>query len=444
MKSSAGILLSMVLIFACCVTGLAQEHDAESIKFRKTLTVAKPPKTDLKKAKLFISDDQKSVLVDVYAKPALLWNVDIENKKISEERNVGQGIHLGFVPNSNWLYSSNFFGTVDLLDRSDQSKSKELPHALSEGSVVGPAVSPSGKYMATRSKHKQLQFWNMRTQKPYSPRIYQGKNINAMAFSTDEKLLFSRAGDQLKVWNAETAKLIAGPIKNSGYSIAYDSESKQLATFENNPRAEPILRSKAIIQTISDNKLSVKHRVDMPAHVKYAYWVDSEHLLIVTGDKRGPDVKPPFAYVAGPVVLISLSGMTPTVSEYDGGWVVGVVIDPNGKYFLTRTYRDTTCYEIGQAKPRWVMPTSGPGWKHQIKISSQGWFLARETGGRTMTAPGGVRVKPVATAPAIAYSLSSGKELWRRDDVDVMEIKENKIWIGDAESLEVWETDVSK
>lgn len=114
-----------------------------------------------------------------------------------------------------------------------------MPHVMQAGDFVLPAVSPNGKVICSRAKLDHLQLFDAQTARPIAAPIRQTGRVLVMGFTSDSKYLCSRAEDKpaevdfensrrsrqtnrssdgLRIWDAKIGELVAsfGSDANSG------------------------------------------------------------------------------------------------------------------------------------------------------------------------------------------------------------------------------------
>jgi WD40 repeat protein len=290
-----------------------------------------------------------------------------------------------------------------------------LPHELREDIVIGPAVSPDGKVMVTRSELDHLQFWDIRTRKPITKAIKQPGIVYGMEFSSDGKWLFAKFPKHLTIWESVTGKLAAGPLRHDIYSYAHWTKNNQLVTLENNDRNAEVWRSQLVIRSV-DGFAEIR-RIALEGHAREASWVDDSHVLVVA-DNKMPGDKGPYSYGRKLIYLVSLAADAPQVATLmRRDWISNVHVAPDGGYFIICTREETSCWKVGQAKPVGVQPGN-----HLVYVGDKDWVVLHN-------------------GPAIAHSLADGKELWRKEPVGIARVIGANIWTCNEKEMEVWKVE---
>jgi len=391
-----------------------------SFKFRKVASLPTKNNDDFKYAAIAVSFDQKAVVSrnylvstgeDVYDRiGAYLWSLDPHEPKRTK---LPDSTTFGFVPNSTLAYQVHWNRGVQFRDtRTHEVSGEYVPHKLREDTTMGPAVSPSGEVMVTRSQLDHVQFWDIEKRKPITEEIKQAGIVYRLEFSTDGKRFFSMANRSLSIWEAENGTLVAGPLKNDISSSAHSSITGQLATFENNDRNEDDWRCELVLR--SGKTFTETERVRLPAHARQAIWIDDAHLLVVA-DVKTPGQRRPYTYGRKLVFLVSLASDKPkvrTVTRHT--WIKGIAVAPDRQHFIVRTRDATSCWKVGEERPAWTKPGD-----YLASFGDKGLVLLHN-------------------GPLIAYSVASGTKLWCHEDVDKFRVKGSNIWICNESQMEVW------
>ena len=186
---------------------------ASSFKIRKLSSVPTINKYD-KHTRVAVSIDQKSVLARVpdgerSGRAGILfkqrYGVYLSSLDAKDPKRTRLGDpYFGFVPKSNLAYLVSWGDGVQFWDTRTHTRSGDyIPHELREDTTIGPALSPSGKVMVTRSQLNHLQFWNIETRKPITKEIKQAGTVYGMEFSSDGKWFFSKTN---KRWRSGSQK----------------------------------------------------------------------------------------------------------------------------------------------------------------------------------------------------------------------------------------------
>ena len=394
----------------------------ETPTLRKVLSVPTGSKHDFKHAVVSVSNEQNSLFSrnyivtggeNVWPSGLHLWTLDAKHPKRTK---VGDGTVFGFIPNSTLAYYVSWGRGVFFWDtRTHTRVGDAIPHELREDTKVSPAVSPDGKYMATRSKLDHLQFWDLRTRKPISAEIKQEGIVADLEFSADGKWLFSKTYKHLKVWDPKTGKLAGGPFRHDT-NPAYAPTSQQLATFENYEGAPAVWHSEVLIR--SGKEWSVIKRFEIAGYASRAHWIDGTHLLVAAYGK-----KPPYGGMF--VHVVPLEGDKPEVQTVlRDNWIPIAAVAPDGKHLLTSTNEASCCWKLGEKQP--VLSVPWPRYSvpwprfRRVFFGDKDWVLL--TGGGT----------------AVVHTLADGKECWRKENVETARVQGSTIWLFSETSVELW------
>ena len=389
-------------------------------RFRHRASVPTKNRDDFLHARVAVSFDQQAVISrnyliargknDLNRIGAHLGSLDPDNPKRTR---LPDSTTFGFVPDSNLAYQVHWGSGVRFWDtRTHETSGEFIPHELREDTTMGPAVSPSGNVMVTRSQLDHLQFWDIETREPITKEIKQAGNVYSMRFSSNGKWFFSRAGGKLTIWEPKTGTLVAGGLRQDIYSFAYLSSTNQMVTVEAEKKGEAGWRSELVIR--AGDRFAESRRIQLSARAIQAKWIDETHLLVI-GDNDTWPTEPSdgkdFLY------LVSLADKPEIQTLIRHAWIRDIEISPNGKHFIVRTRDETSCWQLGKQEPNWTQPG-----EHSVSFGDANWVLLHN-------------------GPLIAYSPSDGRELWRTEHIAMFQVSGSNIWTCNANEMVVWQVE---
>ncbi len=97
-------------------------------------------------------------------------------------------------------------------------------------SVVSVAFHPDGRRLATCDANHQIKIWATDNPKSEEFHIDAGAPVRELAFSPDGRRLASGGDDGLRIWNAETGRLLQQPQTGKVHSVQFSPDSKRLVS----------------------------------------------------------------------------------------------------------------------------------------------------------------------------------------------------------------------
>jgi WD40 repeat protein len=400
-------------IFGQTATGPSQADGRTETPFKKVAVIKALDHPRHPGARLIrLNDDKDVAAVAMYGCTTVFWDLKT-NAAIGEPtRQSGDAGAIGFIPNSNLAYIADW-NNLQVWNQKTALKSGEgFPHQLREDTVIGPAISPDGKFLVTRNEMKSFQFWNLETGMSIGPEHLQDSLVTQLQFSADSKWCFSRAGS-LSIWNPWTGGRVAGPIRNDIYTTAYLPARQYLVTFEHD-RKDPSSQSRVLIRSGTSNWSTVR-QFELPGQARDAEWIDQDRLLVV-----GTEVGEEYKTVA---FIVYLDRETPRFdvifnSDYR---IFDFAVTKDRQHLVTISIGKVSCWTIGDAKPKWEREWTGRFWRKKVFGTDSDWVMAHASG-----------------EDAIAYSIKDGSELWRKKEVIYASTDGDHILVTDKDGAEVW------
>lgn len=401
-------------------------HADRGLTFRQLASLPTRDQDAFKFARVAVSFDQQALIsrnyirsggVDVRGRVhAYLWSLNPDDARRTE---LPDSTTFGFVPQSNLAFQVHWGSGVVFWDTRTHTRSgAPIPHALREDTTLGPAVSPNGEVLVTRSQLDHLRFWNIGSRQPITPERRQSGIVYGLWFSDDSKLFFSKTGKDLTVWKAGTGELIAGPFRHAIYNDMYLPTNGKLVTFETNSTKATEWKTELIVR--GGETFAEVERFTLSGRAREAHWIDEQHLLVVA-DYRNAGESGPFTYRKRLVYLVRLMTNQPIVRKlWRQDWIRGATVAPDRKHFVVRSRDETRCWKLGVEAPVWSKPRDP-----QVYFGDQDWLLLRD---QTVT----------------VCSVTDGKPLWSKNDVEICRVSGPNIWLCKDDAMEVWRVERSR
>ena len=350
--------------------------------------------------------------VAMYGCKTVFWDLKT-NAAIGEPtQQSGDAGAIGFIPNSNLAYIADWNNLQVWNQKTALPSGEGFPHELREDTVMGPAISPDGKFLVTRNEMTSLRFWKLETRKGIGPEHVHDSEVSQLQFSADSKWCFARAGS-LSIWNPMTGERVAGQIRNNIYTTAYLPTRQHLVTFEHD-RKDPSSKSKVMIRS-GTSDWSIVRQFELPGQARGAEWIDQDRLLVV-----GTEVGEKYKTVA---FVVHLDHETPgfDVVHNSDYRIFDFAITKDRQHLVTISIGKVSCWRIGDTKPKWENAWTGKFWRKRVFATDSDWVMAHARG-----------------EDAIAYSIEDGTELWRKKEVIYANTDGDHILVTDKNGAEVW------
>ncbi len=437
MKSFVSISAAIVLVLVSTATIKAQESKAggttkaastkpepasPSLQFVKVASVPIKNEDHLKFARLALSFEHQSLLSRNFIVSggenvrgrtrAFLWSWHGEQPK---QTRLPDSTTIGFVPNRELAYQVHWGQGVRFYDtQTHKTSGKYIPHELREDTTMGPSVSPSGNVMVTRSQLDHLRFWDLETREPITEELKQVGNVYSMGFSPDNKWFYSHSRSMQSIWDAKTGKLAGGPFAHNSHVFAYSPITNQVVTLDNNDKKKESWNCQVVVRSATKGFKPVA-QIQVDGHAREAHWLGDKRLLIVA-DNRSPGQQRYFPLSKKLAYVVSLEGDQPKVTTTTSQpFIRDCQVAPDGEHFVIRSRDETSFWNAKRDKPLWTV-VSDP----KVYFGGKDWVLMHRHGA------------------TIAYSLTTGKELARIDDVVKMRSSGANVWTQHKDRMHVW------
>ncbi len=352
------------------------------------------------------SDDETKLFTAFYGCTVQLFDLK-KNEPIGYPiRTSGDG-EVGFV-NNEIAYTADW-ESVRLWDtKSGQQIGDEIPHELREDTIIPPAISRDGRYIATRATMKSVQLWDVSTRKLIGkPRDYSAV-VHSIRFADNGGLLIVGTGGSLFGIATDSGDDVAGPVA-SGRRFYHFARQQKLVTTEEAPEGT----NQLVIRSTDQKSWPVTHRSNLQGKLKRIVVLGDNQLLVQTSKK---DYTPA-------MFIISLDKPTARIEvESDADRAFGLIVSQDKRYWICSNIRNFTCQKFGDSKPVWQkqIPPSGYD-QHPYPLNDE-YFIIRDKQDNF-----GI------------YRIEDGSEVWTQPGVKRFATTKNKIAICSSDGVEIWE-----
>lgn len=353
---------------------------------------------------LAFSQDGKRLIAAFYTSRAQLFDLEVRKQVAPPFRTSGDG-QVGFV-NSETAYTADWTSLKMWNSKTGQQIGQSIPHELREDSIIHPAISPDGKRLATRTTMKSFQVWDTATQQPISQEQELESEIRSLRFSTDNELLFARAGGQLYVHHSETGKRVAGPLP-TGWQFYYFPKQEMLVT---TVRAGEGLNELVVRSTTAE--WTEIHRSRIAGRLKKIVPLDDRQLLVqATNSDYTPE-------------LFTFSIESPekrTQLKLNADRAFDLIVTNDKRRWISSNIRNIRCQEFGEFVPVWEIKIPESGYDYRLFPFDRENFIIHEK-------QGFLRV----------HKISDGSQIWSLPGVIRFHVSGKKIAVVNREGVEIW------
>ncbi len=351
------------------------------------------------------SKNGKRLMVAFYTSRAQMFDLEVKKPIAPAFRTSGDG-QVGFI-NNEIAYTADWTSVRLWNSKTGQQIGKPIPHELREDTIIHPAVSPDGKYIATRTTMKSFQIWDAATLQPISREHQLESVIGSLRFSTDNKLLFVRAGGQLYVNNSKSGELAAGPFK-TGWKFYYFPKQKTLITTERAGEGPTQL----VIRSTGQSEWPEVHRSKIAGRLKQIVPLnDNQFFLQATNADYTPE-------------LFTFSMESPDVRtqvKSDSDRAFGLIVTDDKRRWICSNIRNISCQEFGESEPVWEIKIPASGYDYRLFSFGREHFIIHDKQDQ-------LRV----------HKISDGSQIWALEGVKRFHVHGRKIAVGNRDGVEIW------
>lgn len=405
MQTLKHIVLSAIALAAFCSTAAAQLNMQQVAKF------GYPYEKDFRVTggrEVEFSADGSKMIAAFYGSSAQLYDLNNYQRIGGALGTSGDG-EIGFV-NDEIAYTADW-DCVRLWDtKSGDRMGDGIPHQLREDTIIHPAISPQGKYMATRPTMNSVQIIEVASRKLIGKPKKYSSDVHSIRFSDDGAFLMVRAGNSLYAIDAETGDKIVGPIK-AGWLFQHFAKQQKLVTTEQTKDGA----YKLVIRTTDQEGWPETHRSSLPGRLKRIVELEGNKILLQSSNvDYTPDLF---------IVALDKPGTRVEV-ETNADRAFGVVVPPNKQHWICSNIREIRCQKFGQAKPVWRKSVPPSGYDQYLSGFNNEYFIIRDKDENF-----GI------------YHIADGSEAWKQPGVKRFNVTDNKIALCTSEGVEIWVID---
>ena len=401
---------------------------SRKLVLKKTQDVSLEGAARFTKAKVWVSDNRKAILVDQWNGGNLFIPLGSKGGEVQTIGVPGWN-RPSMIPQTSRIVTKTW-GRVMVSAPRDATVNQlaAMPHEMNEGDWIDPVVSPRGDILATRPTIKEVQFWDLKTLKPLTEPLIQPTRVSRISFTSDGKYFRVHDGNYISILDPRTGKIAAEPRLSGPFRYypsspgtyffgrpraAYEPGKQQIVYFHNSGK-DTSLKCKAAIHSLTGK--SKERSFELDVHAYQATWIDADHLLVQGGRKLETNW-----YNTYPLLLVSLKNNANKITELHPN-VNHYGVSPDGKHIVAtiREHREygSVCWKLNQKKPLWTGSGSFAG------FGEDGWVLTHNQG-RTAT----------------VRSIKTGDALWERPKIQVARPKGQHVWLFFEESFQSWKAE---
>ncbi len=396
------VVLPMIALALFCPAVDAQ------LRFRRVAKFGYPSKGSLRFTggrEVEFTDDGKKLIAAFYGSTVQLFDLR-ELVPVGEPIDTAGDGEVGFI-NNKLGYTADW-NSVRLWDtRSGLQIGDAILHELREDTIIHPAVSPQGKFLATRATMQSVQLWDMATRKLIGKQRKYPTEVGSLRFSDDGGLLFVRAAGSLYAMDSQTGEDVAGPII-SGWRFGHFPKQQKLVTTEKTREGLYQL----VIRSTDQQGWPITHRSDLPGRLKRMVALNDNRVFL-QASKR--DYTPAMF-----IFPLDKPGSRIEVKS-DADRAFGVVIPQDGRHWICSNIRNVSCQEFGESEPVWQKQVPPSGCDQHLYPFDNEHFVIRDK-----------------QANFGVYKVADGSEVWNQVGVKRFSLTKNKIALCNSDGVEVW------
>ena len=405
MKTVKRIVFVAIALAACCSATHAQLDMQQVAKFEYPFE--KPFRISGGREVEFSADGTKMIAA-FYGSTVQLYNLNNYEPIGGPLGTSGDG-EIGFV-NDDIAYTADW-ESVRLWDtKSGDRLGDAIPHQLREDTIIHPAISPSGKYIATRAAMNSVQIRDVASRKLVGKQREYSSDVHSIRFSDDGEFLMVIAGGFLYAIDSKTREQIVGPTK-SGWLFKHFAKQQKLVTTEQTEDRRYTL----VVRSTDQKDWPVEHRSSLPGRLKRIVELDGNKILLQASNE---DYTPAMFVISldKPKTLVEV--------ETNADRAFGVVVPPNKQHWICSNIRNISCQKFGKAKPIWRKAVPRSGYDQYLSALNNEYFIIRDKQENF-----GI------------YQIADGSEAWKHAGVKRFSVSGNKIALCTSKGVEVWAMD---
>ena len=354
-----------------------------------------------------LSDNGKTLIAAFFGSKAQLYDLRTQ-KAITDPIGTSGDGEIGFV--SNDVVFTADWESMRLWDvKTGDAIGEPIPHRLREDTIIKPAISSDGKYIATRNSMNSFQLWDAQSQKAIGEARQFESVVGWLTFSADNRMLYVKAGKRLFVFATDSAKQIAGAFE-SVYRFHPLPEQKKLITIEGENADQLVLR------TTEENGWPEIDRVLLAGKFKRIIELDDNRLLIQsTKGDYSPDI----------IVLPINDLRNESRLEADVDRAFKVLVTGDRDHWICNNIHNVSCQRFGQSSSIWKLNCHCNGYKQGIYLLDDEHVVIHDTNSKN-------------NYVASCHRISDGSKIWEQGSVAKIFVQDQMLFVCNSDGVQVW------
>lgn len=354
-----------------------------------------------------VSKDGRTLIVAFYGSSAQLFDLATGMAICDPLRTAGDG-EVGFV-NNDIAYTADW-EWLRLWDaKTGHAIGDPIAHELREDTIISPAVSPDGTYIATRNTMNSYQIREVASGKIVGESDSGDSSVHRLQFSADGRALLARRGRSLDVINPQDGSALIPPV---AFVSTFDTLSDgRLLTVERRGEDRQSLTARSKTGQLIG-------RTVLPGKLKRVRELADGRLLIQTTKS---DYSPKLFITSLPD-LAQREQLKPEVDR-----AFALLLPESGKHWICSNIHDVSCLKFGQQKPVWKLKYPRNGYDQKLSLLGADHLVIHERWGQ----PGNI---------TSCHKISDGTKLWEQADVIRTFVHRNLLFVCNRAGVDVWTT----
>ena len=354
-----------------------------------------------------VSKNGRTLIVAFYGSSAQLFDLTTGKAICAPLRTAGDG-EVGFVSND-IAYTADW-EWLRLWDaHTGQAIGEPIAHELREDTIISPAVSPDGTYIATRNTMNSYQIREVASGKVTGESDAGDSPVHRLQFTADGRALLARRGRSLDIINPQDGSALIPSV--AFVSTFYTLSDGQLLTVERRgeDRQSLTARSKTgqlIGRTILPGKLKRVREL-----------ADGRLLIQTTNSDYSPDL-----FVTSLTDLAQREQLQPEVDR-----AFALLLPDGGESWICSNIHDVSCLKFGQQQPVWKLKYPRNGYDQKLSLLGADHLVIHERWGQ----PGNITT---------CHKISDGTKLWEQADVIRTFVHKDLLFVCNRAGVDVWTT----
>lgn len=355
-----------------------------------------------------VSPDGRTLIVAFYGSSAQLFDLTTGKAVCDPLRTAGDG-EVGFV-SSEIAYTADW-EWLRLWDaKTGKAIGDPIAHELREDTIISPAISPDGTYIATRNTMNSYQIREVASGKVVAESDAGDSSVHRLEFSADGRVLLARRGRLLDVIRPHDGSALVPPV--AFVSTFYALSDGRLITVERRGEDGQSLTARSETGQLTG-------RTILPGKLKRLRELADGRLLIqTTKSDYSPDL-----FVTSLPDLAQRERLRPEVDR-----AFALVLPDGGKHWICSNINNVSCLKFGQQEPVWKRKYPGNGYDQKLSLLGDDYLVIHERWGQ----PGNITT---------CHKVSDGTKVWEQTDVIRTFVHNNLLFVCNRAGVDVWTTD---